>query len=183
MAQAVPDTSLKQVIPDSARVNHQEVASLRNDAPQKYKPQPWQPNPKKAGLFSAILPGAGQLYNRQYWKIPVIYLAVGAAAYFIKFNSEKYRSYRSAYIASLEGREHEYTGKYDQTALKQLQDGYKRYLDMTVLFTALGYTLQVVDAVVFAHLKNFDVSKDISFRLQPVAHPNGLGLGLVGTLR
>jgi hypothetical protein len=164
-------------------VNRQEVASLRNDARQKYQPQPWQPNPKKAGLYSAILPGAGQLYNRQYWKIPVVYVGVGAAVYFIKFNSDKYRSYRAAYIASLEGREHEYTDKYDQAALKQLQDGYKRYLDMTVLFTALGYTLQVIDAVVFSHLKNFDVSRDISFRLQPVAHPNGAGLGLVAHIR
>jgi hypothetical protein len=182
-AQAVPDTSLKQVIPDSARTSNQQVAELRNDAPQKYKPQPWQPNPKKAGLYSAILPGAGQLYNRQYWKIPVIYVGVGAAVYFIKFNSDKYRSYRTAYIASLEGKEHEYTGKYDQAALKQLQDGYKRYLDMTVLFTALGYTLQVVDAVVFAHLRNFDVSRDISLRLQPVAHPNGAGLGVVAYIK
>ena len=179
--QAVPDTSMKQPIPDSARAAQQAVLNLPNDAAGvKYIPQPWQPNPKKAGLYSAILPGAGQLYNRQYWKIPIVYAGVGAAVYFIQFNSNKYQTYRKAYVASLEGRSHEFDGIYDQAALKQLQDGYKRYLDMTVLFTALGYTLQVIDAVVFAHLKNFDVSRDLTLRMQPVAMPNnGAGLGLV----
>lgn len=185
VAQAVPDTSLKHVIPDSARANYEEVQNMPNDAAgKKYQPQPFQPNPKKAGLYSAILPGAGQLYNKQYWKIPLIYAGVGAAVYFIQFNTEKYQTYRKAYIASLEGREHEFTGKYDQSALKQLQDGYKRYLDMTLLLTAVGYTLQVIDAVVFAHLKNFDVSPDISMRMAPVSYPNGgAGLGLVFSLK
>jgi hypothetical protein len=138
------------------------------------------PNPKKAGLYSAILPGAGQFYNKQYWKVPVVYAAVGAAAYFIYFNNNQYQSYRKAYIASLQGKPHEYSGMYDQAALKQLQDGYKRYLDMTYLLSAVGYTLQIIDAIVFAHLKNFDVSQDISLRLQPVAHPGGgAGIGLV----
>jgi hypothetical protein len=180
-AQAVPDTSLKQVIPDSARAADNEIKSLPNDAAgEVYQPQPWQPNPKKAGLYSAILPGAGQLYNKQYWKIPVIYVGVAAAVYFTVTNNNKYQKYRKAYIATLENKENEFSGIYDQAALQQLQDGYKRYLDMTVLFTAVGYTLQVIDAVVFAHLKNFDVSKDISLRLQPVAAPNGgAGLGLV----
>jgi len=184
-AQAVPDTSLKQAIPDSAKVNQEKVRNLPNQAEDtRYQQQPWQPNPKKAGLYSAILPGAGQLYNKQYWKIPVVYVGIGAAVYFIQFNNDKYQTYRKAYIASLEGKPHEFTGVYDQGALQQLQDGYKRYLDMTVLFTVVGYTLQVIDAVVFAHLRNFDVSPDLSLRLQPVLHPNGgAGLGLVMNLK
>lgn len=179
-AQAAPDTSLKHPIPDSARANQEEVLSLPNQTEGiRYQPSPAQPNPKKAGLYSAILPGAGQLYNKQYWKIPVIYAGVGAAAYFIQFNSSQYHSYRKAYVASLQGKSHEYSGIYDQAALQQLQDGYKRYLDMTILFTGLGYTLQVIDAIVFAHLKNFDISRDISLRMQPVSGPNGAGMGLV----
>ncbi|RYZ49327.1 MAG: hypothetical protein EOP49_16520, partial [Sphingobacteriales bacterium] len=163
MCQAVPDTLQDKPIPDSARARQQEVAALPNDAAGlRYQQQPGYPNPKKAGLYSAILPGSGQLYNKQYWKIPLIYAGAATAVYFIKFNTEQYQKYRSAYIASLEGRTHEFTNIYDAAALKQLQDGYKRYLDMTVLFTALGYTLQVIDAIVFAHLKNFDVSRDIS---------------------
>ncbi len=65
------------------------------------KQGPWQPNPKKAGFYSAILPGLGQTYNRQYWKIPVVYAGVGAAAYFISNNLSKYISYRKAYISRI----------------------------------------------------------------------------------
>ncbi|MBS1741316.1 MAG: hypothetical protein JST88_12335 [Bacteroidetes bacterium] len=137
-------------------------------------------NPKKAGLYSAILPGAGQLYNKQYWKIPIIYVGAGAAIYFIQFNSGKYQTYRKAYIAALAGKPNEFTGKYDLNALKQLQDGYKRYLDMTVLFTVVGYTLQVIDAIVFSHLKNFDMSPDISLHFTPLVYPTGgVGMGMV----
>ncbi|RYZ49655.1 MAG: hypothetical protein EOP49_15815 [Sphingobacteriales bacterium] len=179
-AQAVPDTSLNQPVPDSARARQQEVANLPNDAAGlRYNQAPGYPNPKKAGLYSAILPGMGQLYNRQYWKLPLVYGGAAASVYFIKFNSDQYQSYRRAYIAALEGRLHEYSGIYELGALKQLQDGYKRYLDMTVLFTAIGYTLQVIDAIVFSHLKNFDISRDISLRMQPVQAPAGPGLGLV----
>ncbi|MBS1782295.1 MAG: hypothetical protein JSS78_04455 [Bacteroidetes bacterium] len=136
-------------------------------------------NPKKAGLYSAILLGSGQLYNKQYWKIPIIYAGAGAAFYFIQFNSQKYQTYRKAYIAALEGKPNEFTGKYDLNALKQLQDGYKRYLDMTVLFTVVGYTLQVIDAIVFSHLKNFDMSPDISVHFTPVIYPTGgVGMGM-----
>lgn len=181
IAQAVPDTSLQQVIPDSARAKQAEVVNASNDdSATVYKPSPTATNPKKAALYSAVLPGAGQLYNKQYWKIPVVYAAAGVAVYFIKFNNDKYQTYRKAYIASLQGKPNEFTGIYSTASLKQLQDGYKKYLDMTVLFTAIGYTLQVIDALVFAHLKDFDISQDISLRMQPVAQPNGgAGLGLV----
>lgn len=137
------------------------------------------PNPKKAGLYAAILPGAGQVYNKQYWKLIVVYGAAAAAAYFINFNANQYQTYKRAYIAALEGKQHEFSNIYSTAALKQLQDGYKKYLDMSVLFTSLGYTLQIMDAIVFAHLKNFDVSKDVSLRFQPVVDPNGVGMGLV----
>ncbi len=137
------------------------------------------PNPKKAGLYSAILPGAGQIYNKQYWKLGLIYGGAATAVYFIQFNTNKYQTYRKAYIASLEGKTHEFTGIYSQAALKQLQDGYKKYLDLTILATGVGYTLQVLDAIVFAHLKNFEVSPDISMRLKTIPTANGITVGFV----
>ncbi|OJW83665.1 MAG: hypothetical protein BGO69_05045 [Bacteroidetes bacterium 46-16] len=143
----------------------------------------FQPVPKRAGLFSAILPGLGQLYNRQYWKIPVIYAGLGVAGYFIVTNQKSYQEYRKAYIGRLTGdlsNETTNTLLYTSDQLKTLQDGYKRYLDITVLITGVGYTLQILDAVVFAHLKNFDITEDISMRMKPLAMPNGgTGLGLV----
>lgn len=143
----------------------------------------WQPTPKKAGLYSALLPGAGQLYNRQYWKVPVIYAGVATAGYFFLLNRDKYQTYRRAYIARIDNdpaTRDEFEQVYSTGSLQQLQDAYKRFLDLTVLFTAIGYTVQVLDAVAFAHLSNFDVSPDLSLQFQPVILPGGaLGVGLV----
>lgn len=181
-----------QVVPDTARIPlslDTANAAAAPPRPLTYTPetvavkkQPFQPIPKKSGFYSAILPGMGQLYNRQYWKIPVIYAGVAAAGYFLVDNNNQYRKYRKIYIARLQN---DFSDglPYQTAEIKTLQDAYKKYLDMTVLLTALGYTIQVLDAVTFAHLKNFDVSKDISMHMSPVATPGGIGLGLVLQLK
>ncbi len=136
-------------------------------------------------MYSALLPGSGQIYNRQYWKAPVIYAVFGVAGYFIATNYKQYNKYRTAYIATIDQDPNTIsTELYGESELKQLQDQYKQWLDMTVLLTSVGYMVQVMDAVVFAHLKNFDVSPDISMRLQPVAMPSGgVGFGLAFNLK
>ena len=161
------------------------ATSKDNGADTAAKKVPFQPNPKKAGLYSAMLPGSGQLYNRQYWKIPVIYGAFAVAGYFINYNYKQYNTYRTAYIATIDDDPNTISTEiYGQDELKQLQDQYKEWLDLTVLFTSLGYMIQVMDAIVFAHLKNFDVSPDISLRMKPMAMPNGgLGFGLAVNLK
>jgi len=140
--------------------------------------------PQKTALYSAVIPGLGQIYNRHYWKVPVIYAAAGVAVYFLYDNSTNYNKYRRMYSGYLSN---------DPTAIadmeqanlspeyvKYLQDYHRKYLDITVLVTALGYTVQVLDAAIFAHLKNFDISVDISMRFQPVSYPgNGIGYVLV----
>jgi hypothetical protein len=147
----------------------------------------FEPNPKKSGLYSAILPGMGQLYNRQYWKLPVVYAACGAAGYFIGFNLSNYQKFRKAYVYRIDGDPKtvdDYVDKYpDATNLKQLQDQYRKWLDLTVLLSALGYSLQIMDAIVSAHLKNFDVSRDISLNMRPVLQPNYIGFGLVMNIK
>ena len=201
-AQAVPDTSLNSgVVPDSladrkaAELEErtkvkviEESAASTGQAKDNIiiKKGAFQPNPKKSALFSAILPGSGQLYNRQYWKTGLIYAGVGVAGYFLVDNTQKYRKYRKAYVERLSNPNYqdEFTGLWspDQTVtnLQTLQNTYKKYLDLTYLLTGVGYVLQVIDALAFAHLKNFDISQDLSMRLQPVTTPNGgAGLGLV----
>lgn len=154
-------------------------AALRDTADTAaVKKQPFQPVPKKAALYSGIFPGLGQAYNRQYWKLPIIYAGAGIAGYFIVTNLDRYRTYRKAYIARL-GREPDDYPYLSDGDLRLVQETYKRRLDMTVLFTALGYTAQIIDALAAAHLRNFDISEDISMRLGPVATPGGgLGVGL-----
>ena len=183
--QAATDTTLKSPA-DSGRVivSHQAAPVAVADTVAA-RVQPFQPNPKRSGLYSAILPGLGQLYNRQYWKVPVIYAGLGIATYFIVDNYNNYESYRKAYIGRINNPypTDKYVGLYTTDQLQQLQNDYNKYLDMTVLFTGLGYALQVIEAMTGAHLKNFDVSRDISMHFQPVAYPNAIGLGLVVNLK
>lgn len=181
-AQTVADSARQQIHPDTLPVQTNISPEQTLAKPSLAKPVPFQPNPKKSALFSAILPGAGQFYNRQYWKIPIIYAGVGAAVYFLVDNTKQYQRFREGYIIRITNPnvQDEFAGKYSQQDLQVLQNAYRKYLDLTILFTGLGYTLQVMDALTFAHLKNFDISKDISIRLRPVALPNGdPGLGLV----
>jgi len=142
---------------------------------------PFQPNPKKAGLYSSIIPGLGQFYNREYWKIPMIYAGAAVAGYFFIKNLNSYNDYRMAYIGRINNPypSDKYVNIYTTSQLQQLQNDYNKYLDMTVLFSGLGYALQVLDAVTSAHLKNFDISRDISFRVLPQVTPMGAGISLV----
>lgn len=141
----------------------------------------FQPDAKRAGLYSAIIPGLGQAYNRQYWKVPVIYVGLAVAGYFIADNYNNYQSFRKAYIGRINNPypTDEYVGKYTTDQLQQLQDGYSRYLNLTVLFTGIGYSLQIVEAITGAHLRNFDVSRDLSLHVSPVFTPQYAGVGLV----
>lgn len=143
----------------------------------------WQPIPKKAGLYSALIPGLGQIYNRQYWKLPIIYAGLSVAGYFIVRNGQEYNSLRQAYIGRLGNGP--YTDKYvgiytDATQLKQLQDDAEKTMNLTVVFSSVAYMMQVLDAITSAHLRNFDVSRDISLQVHPVVLPQGAaGVGLV----
>jgi hypothetical protein len=143
----------------------------------------FQPIPKKAIMYSAILPGLGQVYNRQYWKVPIIYAGMAAAFIAYDFNSSRYETYKKAYIARIDNNPSttdEFVGLYTDANLKTLQDSYKRFADMTILFTAVGFAIQSLDALTAAHLKNFDVSKDISFRFSPTVLPSGqIGIAMI----
>lgn len=164
--------------------------TIKSAQTKKHK---FEPVAKKAGLFSAILPGTGQIYNRQYWKAPVIYGGAAVAVYFFNYNYDKYITYKKAYFGRLNNggnstaEETEEMKRYTTADLKTLQDEYRKFLDMTVMLSAVGYAAQVIDAIVSAHLKNFDMSRDISFQFKPVFQPNingpGAGIGIAMNFR
>ena len=183
--QIVPDTVVHPVISDTAAAAVTESnVRVSIDTVVHAKREPFVPVPKKAGLYSAILPGMGQLYNRQYWKLPVIYAGMAVSGYFLIDNIKKYRDYRKIYIGRIDNDPTTTDDlTYTTNDIKLLQDTYKKYTDLTVLFTALGYTIQVLDAVASAHLKNFDISPDISMNVRPVLYSNGIGLGIVMNLK
>ncbi len=145
------------------------------------EPRPvFEPDPKRAGMYSALFPGLGQAYNRQYWKLPIVAAGLGAAIYFIDFNTRQYQHYRKAYISRIDQiPDNDLELVYDREGLRQIQEGYRKNRDMTILLTTVGYAVQIMDAVASAHLRNFDMSEDLSMRFSPVWTPEGPGLGLV----
>ena len=130
-------------------------------------------NPRTATISSALLPGLGQVYNGKYWKVPLIYGAGGALVYAFQYNQSKYLQYREAYD---EGDENKiyiidgYPRTYDQLPLGR--DYYRRYRDIS-LFGLIGvYLLNIVDAMVDAYFTEFDVSDNLTLRIQPAIVDN-----------
>lgn len=125
-------------------------------------------SPRKAVFYSIILPGLGQVYNKKYWKLPIIYGAGGAFAYFVAFNQLKYEKFRDAYVngspdvpALIDGI------YYDYEILPRGRDFYRRYRDLSVLGVGVIYFLNIVDAMVDAHFFYYDVSDDLSMKIEP----------------
>ncbi len=119
--------------------------------------------PAKAAFYSAILPGLGQAYNKRYWKIPLVYGAIGTSLYFYVWNNDKYDEYRNAYKDRLAGIPEP---KYDYLTNNQLisaQEFYQKNRDISMLFAVAFYVLNIVDANVDAHLLQFNVNDNLSF--------------------
>lgn len=127
--------------------------------------------PSKAAFYSAILPGLGQAYNKKYWKIPIVYGAIGTSLYFYLDNNKKYHSYRNAYKQRLLGIPDKYN-YLDTSRLIAAQRFYQRNRDLSLLVSIGFYVLNIVDANVDAHLIQFNVSDKLSF--QPEVYANDL---------
>lgn len=135
--------------------------------------------PKRAGLYSAIIPGAGQVYTKKYWKVPIVYAGLITSAYYIKESHDLYDLYKQTYLNRLDGdRTDEFA--YNDAQLRTLTEHYKRNREISTLFFTLAYVLNIVDASVSAHLFDYDVGKDISLHIQPIymAKENTSGLSL-----
>lgn len=126
--------------------------------------------PAKAAFYSAVLPGLGQAYNKKYWKIPLVYGAIGTSVYFYVDSNKRYRQYRTAYKARLEGVVTEDLAFLDNNRLIAGQKFYQRNRDLSALFIAAFYALNIIDANVDAALLQFNVDENLS--LKPVLYPN-----------
>ncbi len=118
--------------------------------------------PSKAAFYSAILPGLGQAYNKRWWKIPIVYGAIGTSLYFYADNNKKYHEYRDAYKRRLAGFDDDQFQYLDDTRLIEAQRFYQRNRDLSLLITGLFYILNIVDANVDAHLMQFNVSDKLT---------------------
>ncbi len=144
-------------------------------------------NPGKAAMRSALIPGWGQVYNRKYWKVPLVYAALGITAGVFFYNLDTYQDTREAYTIrySMD------TARYDEIpdylqpisteSLRYYRDSYRQAMDYSILLFILFWGLNVVDAAVDAHLKSFDVSPDLSMQFKPYLNPmaGSTGMSLV----
>ena len=141
-------------------------------------------SPKRATIYSAILPGLGQAYNKKYWKIPIIYAGFGTIGYFIGWNNGYYSTYKLAYsdLTDTDPATDSYldldaTKYYDldnptdfnnfKTGLSKQSDYYRRNRDLLIISMVGFYGLNLIDASVDAHLFDFDISEDLTLNWQP----------------
>ncbi|MDE7455840.1 MAG: hypothetical protein K2M96_03940 [Prevotella sp.] len=150
----------------------------------------WKPNPQRALWLAMALPGAGQIYNRKYWKLPIIYGGFMGCIYALTWNDMMYKDYSQAYLDIMD--DDPATASYNkflhlgiqitpanEERYKQLfksrKDKYRRWRDMS-FFVMIGvYALSVIDAYVDAELSEFDISKDLSLKVSPAVIPNHSG--------
>ncbi|MBF1553905.1 MAG: hypothetical protein HXN93_00110, partial [Prevotella pleuritidis] len=142
----------------------------------------WHPNPKRALWLALVLPGAGQIYNRKYWKLPLVYGGFVGCVYAMRWNDQMYHDYSQAYLDISDDDPN--TQSYNQflhlgkaitkenmatyqNLFKQRKDRYRRWRDLS-FFCLLGvYALSVIDAYVDASLSEFDISNNLSLRVEP----------------
>ena len=149
-------------------------------------------SPRKAAIRSAIIPGWGQAYNKKYWKIPIVYGALGTSGGIFFYNITWYRRFRDAYrivypkdsarYDEVHRRLQSYVRFEDDEGLRYNRDEFRRNVDYSILAFVVLWGLNVVDATVDAHLKTFDVSPDLGLRIVPgyseLAKTNGISLVL-----
>lgn len=133
--------------------------------------------PRTAALRSAILPGLGQIYNRKYWKVPIVYGALGTTALVFRFNVKGYNRIRFAYnilfakdtarYKAVDADLQPYITYNALGDLRLLRNEYRKNIDYSVLVFMLFWALNIVDATVDAHLKGFDVTSDLSMKIKP----------------
>ncbi len=133
--------------------------------------------PSKATFYSAVLPGLGQIYNKRYWKVPIVYAAIGTGIYAYTFNDGRYNRFRDAFKRRRAGftddEFYDLDGSgidpgnpdFSDDALEDAQERFQRDRDLALLITILLYALNVVDANVDAHLKQYNIDDDLSFDL------------------
>jgi len=127
-------------------------------------------SPTKASIFSAILPGAGQIYNEKYWKTPVIYIGMGTALFIANWNKNEYQHYRTALANKTDGNDDTvdlYQDIYSESNLITMKNYHRKNRDLGYIITVGIYLLNIIDASVDAHLFNFNVNDNLGIRIQP----------------
>ncbi len=178
-ALATKEESVQSIMIDSTRI-----------VKQKRDWSTWRPDPKRALWLALVLPGAGQIYNRKYWKLPIIYGGFIGCIYALSWNNMMYKDYSQAYLDIMDNDPG--TASYNKflhlgaevnssneerykEIFKNRKDKYRRWRDLSIFVMIGVYALSVIDAYVDAELSAFDISKDLSLKVEPTVIPNHSG--------
>ena len=127
-------------------------------------------SPAKATIFSTVLPGMGQVYNKKYWKVPIIYAGLGTSMVFAISNHKHFKDFKTAYLQRVDGDPttiDEYDGILSESSLRANMDYHQRNRDLSYILAGVCYVLNIIDAAVDAHLFNFPKNDNLSFNFQP----------------
>lgn len=181
MADSIAAENKKKMLEMTASPKIDEPKAPTDSLSKDMKRKLWVPNPVRATWLALIIPGGGQIYNRKYWKLPIFYGGFAGCAYALAWNGKMYRDYFNAYRDVANGNltssnvtdlippsylQHVSQSQLVET-LRRRKDTYRRYRDLSI-FAFIGvYLLSVVDAYVDAELSNFDITPDLSMRVEP----------------
>ena len=199
--------SIKNQLPKDtvARLYDKKIDKIEVvQVPDSLKPKAFKPDPLKAVWMGAIIPGYGQILNKKYWKLPIVYGGFLGCAYAITWNSGRYQSYKNAYFDILRySSDRSYAAIVDKNTsvisfyqilpkgydintiggisvytdrLKTAMDGSRRYRDLSIIISIAYYALTIVDAYVDAQLYDFDISPNLSMHVQPALMENKYGV-------
>ena len=182
------DSSIEHTLQPADSANLAKLNKQLQPARKKRDWSTWRPDTKRAMWLALVLPGAGQIYNRKYWKLPIIYGGFVGCAYAITWNNQMYHDYSQAYMDIMDDDPN--TQSYNQflhlgatidasnidrykEIFRKRKDKYRRWRDMG-MFVMIGvYAFSVIDAYVDASLSEFDISDDLTLRVEPAVMSNG----------
>ena len=158
------------------------------------------PNPTRATWLAVVFPGGGQIYNRKYWKLPIIYGGFAGCAYALSWNSKMYKDYSQAYLDIMDSNPNtnswqdllppnaNYNEEQLKNTIKRRKDTFRRYRDLSIFAFVGVYLISIIDAYVDAELSNFDISPDLSMKVEPTVindqfHNNKKAVGVQCVLR
>lgn len=163
------------------------VLARQNDSVQTVVPakkKRWIPDSKKSVWLGLVIPGAGQIYNRKYWKLPIIYGGFVGCAYALTWNGKMYKDYSQAYLDIMDSNPNtksyedllppnaRYNEEQLKNTIKKRKDMFRRYRDLSI-FAFIGvYLISIIDAYVDAELSNFDITPDLSMKVEPTVINN-----------
>lgn len=188
-ADSIANENKKKMLELTANPDIKQEKDPTDSLSRELKRKQWVPNPTKATWLALVIPGGGQIYNRKYWKLPIVYGGFAGCAYALTWNGKMYKDYQAAYVDAVNEKWDSSSitdllppGYIDRVShsqitetLRKRKDTYRRWRDLSI-FAFIGvYLISVVDAYVDAELSNFDIGPDLSMKVKPTLINNQTG--------